>query len=118
VRHYPPVTAEFFKKNSQPFSDLADSFVEKGCTDLNWNSENITEFMQDLRAPVECLHLRIVQIQTNFNEIRDVMTTWAKAPLFIRKDGRKDATLCVEEREERTKKRYGEMNHVAIRIHE
>jgi dynein heavy chain, axonemal len=46
------------------------------------------------------------------------MTSWAKAPLFVRKDGRKDTTLCVEEREERTTKRYEEMKKVALRIHE
>lgn len=48
--------------------------MEIGCSDLNWNSENIMEFMHELRAPVECLHSRIVQIQTNLNEVRDVMT--------------------------------------------
>lgn len=98
--------------------DLADKFVEMGCNELNWNSENITEFMQDLRAPVECLHSRIVQIQSNLNEIKDVMTSWAKAPLFIRKDGKKEATLCIEERKDRVKKRYAEIRDVAVRVHE
>lgn len=74
--------------------------------------------MQDFRAPVECLHSRIVQIQGNLDEVKQVMTSWAKAPLFVRKDGRKDTTLCIEEREERTKKRYTEMRKVANRIHE
>lgn len=74
--------------------------------------------MQDLRAPVECLHSRMVQIQNNLNEIKDVMTSWAKAPLFIRKDGKKEATLCVEERQDRTNKRYAEIKNVAVRVHE
>lgn len=73
--------------------------------------------MLKLRAPVECLYSRIVQIQGNLDEVKQVMQSWAKAPLFIRKDGRKDTTLCIEEREERTKKRYGEMTDVAVRIH-
>lgn len=97
---------------------MADSFVEKGCSQLNWNSENITDYMHDLRAPVECLHSRIVQIQSNLNEIKDVMTSWAKAPLFIRKDGKKEATLCIEERQDRTNKRYAEIRDVAVRVHE
>lgn len=92
--------------------------MEKGCSELNWNSENINEYMQDLRAPVECLHSRMVQIQSNLNEIKDVMTSWAKAPLFIRKDGKKEATLCVEERQDRTNKRYTEIKNVAVRVHE
>ena len=73
--------------------------------------------MQNFRAPVECLYLRLVQIQGNFGEVKEVMTKWAQAPLFVRKDGKKDSTLCIEEREERTKKRYGEIKDVAIRIH-
>lgn len=78
---------------------------------------DISDYMQDFRAPVECLHSRIEQIQGNLDEVKQVMTSWAKAPLFVRKDGRKDTTLCIEEREERTKKRYGEMREVALRIH-
>lgn len=74
--------------------------------------------MEDFRAPVECLYSRIVQIQANFTEIKDIMTMWAKNPLFVRKDNKKDTTLCVEERVERTTKRYDEMRHVAVRVHE
>lgn len=73
--------------------------------------------MEDFRAPVECLFSRIIQIQANFAEIQEIMTMWAKAPLFVRRDGRKDTTLCVEEREERTKARYEEMQKVAVRVH-
>lgn len=73
--------------------------------------------MHELRGPVECLHSRIVQIQFNLNEVKQVMTSWAKAPLFVRKDGRKDTVLCVEEREQRTKKRYTEIREVAVKIH-
>ena len=79
--------------------------------------EDISDYMQDFRAPVECLYSRIVQIQGNLDEVKQVMTSWAKAPLFVRKDGRKDSTLCIEEREERTDKRYTEMRQVADRIH-
>lgn len=80
-------------------------------------STDISDYMQDFRAPVECLYSRIVQIQGNLEEVKQVMTSWAKAPLFVRKDGRKDTTLCIEEREDRTKKRYAEMREVAVRIH-
>lgn len=74
--------------------------------------------MEDFRSPVECLYSRIVQIQANLQEIKDIMTMWAKNPLFMRRDNKKDTTLCVEEREERTSKRYEEMRHVAVRVHE
>lgn len=79
---------------------------------------DISDYMRDFRAPVECLYSRVAQIQGNLDEVKQVMTSWAKAPLFVRKDGRKDTTLCIEEREERTKKRYHEMREVAVRIHE
>lgn len=97
--------------------DEIERFIVKGRNDLTWNDVCITEFMHDFREPVECLYSRIVQIQSNLNEVKDVMTMWAQAPLFIRKDGKKDATLCIEEREERTKKRYAEIEEVAERIH-
>lgn len=73
--------------------------------------------MQDFRAPVECLYSRLVQIQGNLDEVKEVMTKWAQSPLFVRRDGKKDTTLCIEEREERTKKRYDEIKGVATRIH-
>lgn len=79
---------------------------------------DISEYMQGFRAPVECLYSRVVQIQNNLDEVKQVMTSWAKAPLFVRRDSRKDTTLCIEEREVRTKKRYQEMRDVAARIHE
>ncbi len=46
------------------------------------------------------------------------MTTWSKLPLFVRKDNKKNTVLCVEERAERTSKRYEEMKKVAVRVHE
>lgn len=85
---------------------------------LNYLFLDISDYMQDFRAPVECLYSRIVQIQGNLDEVKQVMTSWAQAPLFVRKDGKKDTTLCIDEREERTKKRYTEMRQVAARIQE
>ena len=73
--------------------------------------------MNDLRKPVECLYLRMTTIQKNLSDIKQVMTSWAKSPLFIRKDGKKDTVLFLEERSERTKNRYNEIKDVALRIH-
>ena len=70
-----------------------------------------------MRKPVECLYLRMTTIQKNLSDIKQVMTSWAKSPLFIRKDGKKDTVLFLEERSERTKNRYNEIKEVALNIH-
>jgi len=73
--------------------------------------------MTELKLPVECLHSRLVQIQGNLNEVKEIMTSWAQHPLFVRRDGKKDTTLCIEERTDRTAKRYQEIQDVAVRVH-
>lgn len=63
------------------------------------------------------MHERMRKVQKNLSDIRSIMTSWAKAPLFVRKDGKKDTVLCIEERAERTKTRYNEIENVAKRVH-
>lgn len=76
------------------------------------------EYLKELRKPVECLQGRIQKIQNNLQEIRAIMSAWAKLPLFERKDGKKDTVLCLEERVERKNKRYTEIKAAALKVHE
>ena len=78
---------------------------------------DIMDYLQKLRAPVECLQNRMQKIQNNLLEIRNIMTAWAKLPLFERKDGKKDAVLCLEERHDRINKRYSEIRVASEKIH-
>lgn len=71
-----------------------------------------------IRNPVEQLQGRMQNIQQNLKEIRTIMASWAKAPLFERKDSKKDTVLCLEERNDRKTKRYAELEAAAIKVHQ
>jgi dynein heavy chain, axonemal len=74
------------------------------------------EFCQNIRKPVESLQSRTLVIQANLVEIKKIMSTWAKIPLFERKDARKDMVLCLDERVDRKTKRYAEIEAAAVKI--
>lgn len=79
---------------------------------------DILTYLQELRKPVECLQGRMNKIQNNLQEIRNIMSAWAKLPLFERKDGKKDTVLCLDERIERKNKRYTEIEAAAVKVHQ
>lgn len=82
-----------------------DSEIEKGQSELNWNSSHLAAFVDNLFELVGNLDKRVQSTQDNVNAIRNIMTAWLKNPLFERKDGQKDTLLCLEEKAERIQKR-------------
>lgn len=76
------------------------------------------DYLQELRKPVERLQKRMQKTQLNLTEIRNVMSVWAKIPLFERKDGKKDAVLCLDERADRITRRYADIQDAAKIVHE
>lgn len=74
------------------------------------------DFMTKLHTLVGNLQQHLQKSQDNIGEIKNVLIPYARKPLFERKDGRRDTVLCVEEREERTAKRYSEMGKIAKQI--
>lgn len=78
---------------------------------------DIMEYLMALRAPVERLQIRMQQTQYNLKEIKTIMSTWTKVPLFERKDSKKDSVLCMEERNERIARRYAEMEYASTMVH-
>ncbi|XP_055848919.1 dynein beta chain, ciliary isoform X2 [Episyrphus balteatus] len=95
-----------------------DALVITGVEELVWNSENITEYLQRLREPVAALQNRMNHTQGNLTQIHHIMSAWAKVPLFERKDSKKDTVLCLDERSDRTTKRYAEIRAASKQIHE
>lgn len=79
---------------------------------------DITTYLEKLRKPVAALQVRINHTQRNLEEIRLIMTTWSKQPLFERRDGKKDTLLQMEERLDRTAKRYADIQRVSNKIHD
>lgn len=76
------------------------------------------DYLQELRKPVERLQIRMQNTQSNLTQIRTVMSAWAKIPLFERKDGKKDAVLCLDERCDRITKRYADIKDASSIVHE
>lgn len=72
--------------------------------------------MTKLHTLVGNLQQHLQKSQDNINEIKSILKPFARKPLFERKDGRKDTVLSVDEREERTAKRYSEMRKIAKQI--
>lgn len=59
---------------------------------------------------------RMIQSQENLQQIHTILTSWAKLPLFERKDGKRDALLNLDDREERCSKRYTEISSAGKQI--
>ncbi|KAI8120795.1 ciliary, Dynein beta chain [Lucilia cuprina] len=97
---------------------LIDDLVEVGINELVWNSEDIMTYLQKLRQPVAALQNRMNHTQGNLKQIHNIMSVWIKHPLFERKDGKKDAVLCIDERPDRTAKRYAEIIAASDEIHQ
>ncbi|XP_061390860.1 dynein beta chain, ciliary isoform X1 [Musca vetustissima] len=95
-----------------------DDLVEVGINELVWNSEDILTYLNKLRQPVAALQNRMDHTQGNLKQIRDIMSVWVRQPLFERRDGKKDAVLCIDERPDRTAKRYAEIQEASEKIHE
>lgn len=72
--------------------------------------------MVKLHTMVGNLQQHLQKSQENLSEIRNVLIPFARQPLFERKDGRKDTVLCIEEKEERIKRRYSEIQKATEQI--
>ncbi|XP_044764909.1 dynein beta chain, ciliary [Coccinella septempunctata] len=93
-----------------------DSLIDKGRNELTWNSEDIKEYMTTLHGLVEHLQENLKKSKNNLLAIRNGLIPFARQPLFERKDGRKDACLNVEGREEIISRKYGEIKKEVLKI--
>lgn len=74
-------------------------------------------YLEKLRQPVAALRNRVNHTQENLRQIRKIMEVWAKQPLFERRDCKKDSVLSIDERPDRTAKRYAEIQAASVEIH-
>ncbi|KAG5897820.1 hypothetical protein JTB14_011820 [Gonioctena quinquepunctata] len=93
-----------------------DKMVTVGEKQLNWESQDLWDYMSKLHSLVGSLQKNIQKCQDNLNEIKQILVPFARQPLFERKDGRKDTVLCIEERGERLEKRYSDIRSAAETI--
>ncbi|CAL8088370.1 unnamed protein product [Calicophoron daubneyi] len=93
-----------------------DTHLKEAETGLSWNKADAWTYIQSTRDRVHDLQSRVVQTQENVKLIRTLMATWAKSPLFERKDGKRDTLLGLEDREDRCARRYTELKDANTQV--
>ncbi|XP_060515880.1 dynein beta chain, ciliary [Cylas formicarius] len=88
-----------------------DNLILYGQSGLHWNSDELWNYITNLRDLVKRVQDNLQEAQHNLNSIKDLLIPFARKPLFERKDGKRDTFLCIDDREERISKR-----HVEIRL--
>ncbi|KAK3091630.1 hypothetical protein FSP39_021358 [Pinctada imbricata] len=74
---------------------------------LNWESNN----------QVIDLESRVQKAKNNVEDIKQLMATWSKDSLFVRKEEKHDVLLNLDDRKDRLAKRYGEIKDIGAKIH-
>ena len=75
------------------------------------------EYIQETRDKVHDLEMRVQKSKDNVENISKIMATWSKTPLFERKEGKNESLLNMDDRDDRLKKRYGEVEEAGNQIH-
>ena len=61
-----------------------DLQLERAEHALNWNSENIWSYIENLRLTATDLSKRVARTQKNVEDIAKLMKTWKDQPLYMR----------------------------------
>lgn len=93
-----------------------DSLIRRGEKELCWRSDNLMEYMTEIRDLVEDLHKRIKATQENIERVRLILEPWTKTPLIERKDRKKTTLLSLDERQEKMSRRFAEIKKGAEQI--
>ncbi|KAM7371234.1 hypothetical protein PAMP_010722 [Pampus punctatissimus] len=93
-----------------------DTQLQKAEESLNWNSQGIWEYIQEVRDSVCDLESRLQRTKDNVEEIQSCMRSWA-CPMFDRKEGKKDTLLSLEDRAERLDRFYTLIRSSGEKIH-
>ncbi|KAA8584116.1 hypothetical protein FQN60_015324, partial [Etheostoma spectabile] len=93
-----------------------DAQLQKAQESLNWNSQGLWQYIQEVRDSVCDLESRLQRTKDNVEEIQSCMSTWA-SPMFDRKEGKKDALLSLEDRAERVDRFYSLIRSSGEKIH-
>lgn len=98
------------QQQSFPTNSVPKLFFNYLCTPGIW------PYIQEIRDSVCDLESRLQRTKANVEEMKSCMRSWAM-PVFDRKDGRKDALLSFEDRDERLGKFYGLIRSSGEKIH-
>jgi dynein heavy chain len=77
----------------------------------------VWDYIQAIRDKVHDLEMRVQKTKDNIEEIKQIMTTWSKVPLFERKEDKGTCYLSLADQEDKRKKRYNEVTAAGEKIH-
>ena len=75
------------------------------------------EYIQKTRDQVIDLESRVQKAKDNVEEIKNLMSTWSKTPLFERKEEKYETVLNLDDRKERLEKRYTNIKDIGKKLH-
>ena len=75
------------------------------------------EYIQKTRDQVIDLESRVQKAKDNVEEIKNLMSTWSKTPLFERKEEKYETVLNLDDRKERLEKRYANIKDIGNKLH-
>ncbi|XP_076261923.1 dynein heavy chain at 93AB isoform X2 [Rhynchophorus ferrugineus] len=95
-----------------------DERISLGQNSLNWNSNDLWDYITNLHNLVKNLQDNLCKCQSNLDNIKTILIPFARKPLFERKDGKRDTFLCIEDREERIVRRQTEIKEATQTIND
>ncbi|XP_003791133.1 dynein heavy chain 9, axonemal [Otolemur garnettii] len=83
---------------------------------LNWKTEGIWDYVLHITSSIHDLERRIQKAKENVEEIQNIMKTWV-APIFKRKNGKKECLLSLDDQHDRMEKYYHLIKESGLKIH-
>lgn len=113
VTKYNFVKTRTVKEEARLLDDDVDSLDERlkpAEMTLNWQCEDVMDYLEDVQARTSNLEEKLRKAQANVKRIKKDMSRWSEDVLFLRKDDPKEEPLLdLESREARKEKRYQEL---------
>jgi len=72
----------------------------------------------ETRDRVHDLESRLQKSKDNIEQIQKIMSTWMKTALFDRTEEKGSTLLSLKDRDDRTRRRYEEIEQAGIKIHD
>jgi dynein heavy chain len=88
--------------------ELIDQKLERGISQLNWNSPDIDDFVAESTELVKKANNILTTLKACVEEIQRQLSKWERSPMYVRKETR---TLTLQE----FKGRYSEMKNLCIK---
>nr|XP_029540762.1 LOW QUALITY PROTEIN: dynein heavy chain 9, axonemal [Oncorhynchus nerka] len=93
-----------------------DTHLREAEEDINWNSQGIWEYIQEVRECVCDLEKRLQRTKDHVEEIQGCMRALA-SPLYDRREGKRDTLLSLDDRADRLERCYAQIRSSGEKIH-